>query len=239
MAVRGATTRAGQAWPTHLPGLMGAAIAAIIVTALVDGAAGLRELGARARRWRVPARWYLLTAATAGMLALAPLVRQIRGDPLPSAVEYLSYSGVGRLPAALTVLVVLVVNGFGEEIGWRGFLADRLLERHGLVATALIVAPIWAGWHAPMFWFVANLAGLGLGGTVGWLLGLTAGSILLTWLYLSSGRSIWVVSLWHTAFNFTTATTAATGVPAAAASTLVMAAAVAIAVGSRRRRRAV
>jgi membrane protease YdiL (CAAX protease family) len=130
----------------------------------------------------------------------------------------------------LTALVVLVVNGFGEEIGWRGFLVDRLLERQGVIRTALIVAPIWALWHAPMFWFVANLTGLGVGGSMGWFLGLTAGSILLTWLYASSGRSVAIVSLWHTAFNFTTATTAATGVPAAAASTLVMLAAIGIAI---------
>jgi len=34
--------------------------------------------------------------------------------------------------------------------------------------------------------------------------------------------SIAVVSLWHTAFNFTTATHAAAGIPAAAASTVVI-----------------
>jgi membrane protease YdiL (CAAX protease family) len=170
------------------------------------------------------------------MLALAPLARWFTGQPAPSAAEFATYSGVGTLPLMLTALVVLVVNGLGEEIGWRGFLVDRLLVRHGVVATALIVAPIWACWHAPMFWFVANLAGLGLGGAIGWLTGLTAGSIVLTWLYASSGRSVWVVSLWHTAFNFTTATTAATGVPAAAASTLVMLAAIGIAIRPHVRR---
>lgn len=235
MALTGVTARPGQGWPTHLPGLMGPAIAAIAVTAIVDGTAGLRDLGSRTWCWRVPMRWYLLVAGTLGMLALAPITRWLAGQPAPSAAEYTIYSGVGALPLTLTILIVLVVNGFGEEIGWRGFLVDRLLERHGVVATALIVAPIWACWHAPMFWFVASLAGLGPGGAVGWLIGLTAGSILLTWLYASSGRSVWVVALWHTAFNFTTATTAATGLPAAAASTLVMVAAIGIAIRSRAR----
>jgi len=235
LAVAGVKTRPGQGWPTHLPGLLGAAIAAILVTALAQGRVGLRGLAARAYRWRVPARWYLLIAGTAALLALAPVVRSIRGAPLPSAVDYVTYSGVGVLPVVLTVIIVLVVNGFGEEIGWRGFLADRLLDRHGLVPAALIVAPVWALWHAPMFWYVENLAALGIAGTSGWLLGLTAGSILLTWLYASSGRSIAVVSLWHTAFNFTTATHAAAGVPAAAASTVVIFLAIGIVLGSSRR----
>lgn len=228
MAIGGVITRPGQGWPTHLPGLMGAAIAAIVTTALVDGRAGLRDLGSRIWRWRVPVRWYLLVVSTGGMLALAPVARWLEGEPPPTTAEYFTYSGVGALPVLVTVVVVLIVNGFGEEIGWRGFLVDRLLERHSLVRTALIVAPIWALWHAPMFLFVANLAGLGAGGAIGWLVGLTAGSILLTWLYASSGRSIALVSLWHTAFNFTTATAAATGVPAAVASTLVMLAAIGI-----------
>jgi membrane protease YdiL (CAAX protease family) len=180
-------------------------------------------------------RWYLLVGVTTGMLALAPLLRYVAGEPLPSSADYVTYSGVGVFPIAVTALIVLIVNGFGEETGWRGFLAERLLQRYSLVRTAFIVAPIWACWHAPMFWFVANLAGLGVG-AVGWFVGLTAGSILLTWLYTSSGRSVAVVALWHTAFNFTTATTAARGVPAAVASTLVMAAAVGIVIRSTTRR---
>ena len=50
MAVGGVKTRPGQGWPTHLPGLAGAAIAAIIVTALTQGTAGLRDLAARTFR---------------------------------------------------------------------------------------------------------------------------------------------------------------------------------------------
>jgi membrane protease YdiL (CAAX protease family) len=234
MALAGLTTRPGQGWPTHLPGLVGAAIGAVVATAVADGTAGLRDLGSRVWRWRVPARWYGLVAITAAMLVLAPVARHLAGQPPPTATEYATYSGVAVLPLPVTVLAVLVLNGFGEETGWRGFLVDRLLQRHSVVRTALVVAPIWAFWHAPMFFCVASLSGLGIGGTIGWFLGLTGGSILLTWLYVASGRSIAVTALWHTAFNFTTATAAATGAPAAVASTLVMVAAVTIlAHGSR------
>jgi len=230
LALTGTSTRSGLGWPTHLPGLLGAAIAAVVVTAMVSGRSGLRDLAERTWRWRVPARWYLVVAVTAGMIVLAPLSRAVVGEALPTASEYLTYSGIGVLPGIVTILIVLLVNGFGEEIGWRGFLADGLLLRHGVVRTGLMVAPVWALWHLPMFAVVANLVDLGAAGAVGWFVGLTAGSIVLTWLYRGSGRSIALVALWHASFNMVTATEAGSGVPAAVASTLVMAAALIIAV---------
>jgi len=154
LALHGSRTAPGQGWPTHLPGLLGPALAAVIVTALADGRAGLRELTARALRWRIRWRWYVLLIATVAMLGLAPLIATLRGDPLPTAPEYLTYSGLAVLPALPTLLIVLLVNGFGEELGWRGFLADDLLRRHGMLSSALMVTPIWVLWHVPTFWVV-------------------------------------------------------------------------------------
>lgn len=237
MAVTGTTTQPGQAWPTHLPGLIGAALAAVVVTGLTAGRHGLRDLARRTWRWRVGWQWYALVLGTASLLVLAPIASRVAGESAPTGADYVTYSGLGVLPAVATVLVVLVVNGFGEEIGWRGFLADRLLPRHGVLRTGLLVAPVWALWHLPMFLFVANLVDLGPAGAVGWLLGLTAGSVLLTWVYRGSGSSIAIVALWHAAFNMVTATEAGNGVPAAAASTVVMLAAVVIGVLDWRRGR--
>lgn len=237
MAVTGTTTQPGQAWPTHLPGLMGAALAAVVVTGLTAGHDGLRDLARRTWRWRVGWPWYALVLGTASLLVLSPIVSVLAGEPAPSGSDYVTYSGLGVLPAVATVLVVLVVNGFGEEIGWRGFLADRLLPRHGVLRAGLLVAPVWALWHLPMFFFVASFVDLGPAGAAGWFVGLTAGSVVLTWVYHGSGSSIAIVALWHTAFNMVTATEAGNGVPAAAASTVVMLAAVVIGVLDWRRGR--
>ena len=114
-----------------------------------------------------------------------------------------------------------MVNGFGEEAGWRGYLADGLLDRHGLLRTASLVALVWAGWHLPLFLVLDSFRGLGFE-VVGWVIGLYAGLIVLTWLYAASGRSILVVALWHTAYTFTSATAAMSGLPAAVTSTAVM-----------------
>ena len=38
-----------------------------------------------------------------------------------------------------------------EEIGWRGFLLDRLLARIGPLSVSIAVAAIWWNWHWPPF----------------------------------------------------------------------------------------
>src|SRR5215203_5958705 len=59
IAFSGGIVRSGNALPTHFPGLLGPMIAAIIVTAITEGRAGLRDLLARMGRWRVGLRWWL------------------------------------------------------------------------------------------------------------------------------------------------------------------------------------
>jgi hypothetical protein len=88
MALRGDVVHPGVGWPTHLPGLAGPAVAAVVVTALVDGTAGLRDLGARLVRWRVGWRWWLLVLGTGALALLGVVAAAVTGDPLPSAAEF-------------------------------------------------------------------------------------------------------------------------------------------------------
>jgi uncharacterized protein len=222
MALAGVVVDPGQGWPSHLPGLLGPAIAAVIVTAFTEGRRGLADLWSRITRWRVSWIWYAVVLVTAGFM-LIPLVT----SSTVTGADFVLYSGAPSAGLAV-VLYVLLVNGFGEEIGWRGFLADRLLAGHSRSVTALIVWVVWGVWHLPLFWIVGNFRDFGIGGTIGWIVGLGFGSIFLTWLYQSAERSILIVALWHTAYNFTTATKATAGVAAAVASTLVIAASVVI-----------
>ncbi|GAB93685.1 CPBP family intramembrane glutamic endopeptidase [Gordonia rhizosphera] len=229
LALAGDITKPGQAWPTHLPGLLGPALAAVVVVAATEQRAGLRRLWSRTIRWRVAWWWYVLVLATAACALLAYPAAWLSNSAAPSAAEFAAYSGVGVLPMVLMVTYVVIVNGIGEELGWRGYLAEGLLGRFGIATTGLLVALPWALWHLPMFWVVASFRDFGVGGTVGWLVGLAAGSIVLAWIYAGSGHSVLIVALWHTAFNLTSATDAAAGLPATLSSTLVMVAALVIA----------
>ncbi len=150
-----------------------------------------------------------------------------------------TYSGVGTsLGAVPTILIVFLFNGLGEEAGWRGFAVPRLLRNRSLTATSLIVAAMWAPWHLPLFFMMESFEAFTVPEIVGWVVGLTAGSFLLTWLYRGSGGSVLLVAIWHTTFNFLSATPAASGTVAAITSTAVMIAAATIVVADRRSRRA-
>jgi membrane protease YdiL (CAAX protease family) len=226
MAAAGQVSRAGQWWPTHLLGLTGPALAAVVVTALAGGRPALADLWQRAVRWRVGMRWWLLVLATLGLSALGFAAGWWQGRPVPLGDLGL-YSGAPAVEGGGLVLMlgyVLLVNGFGEELGWRGFLAHHLLPRFGRLRTTSLVWLAWAFWHAPLFLVVGNFRDFGPLTTAGWLVGLWFGSYLLTWLYESAGRSVLLVAAWHTAYNLSTATDATAGLAASVSSTLVMAA---------------
>jgi membrane protease YdiL (CAAX protease family) len=212
-------------------------LSALVVTALVDGRPGLRALWRRSVRWRV-GRWWLAVVAILGAGAVA----LVATGGVATADALTGYAGVARAWGPLATLAfVFLVNGVGEELGWRGFAVERLATRHSLVATALIVALAWAPWHLPLFFLTESFQAFTAAEVVGWSIGLTAGSVVLAWLYRGSGGSVLLVSVWHTAFNLASATPAASGAVAATSSTLVMVAAVAIVViearrGRRRRR---
>ena len=141
MAVRGDVVRTGVGWPTHLPGLAGPAVAAVLVTAVADGRPSLPDLGARLTRWRLGWGWWRLVVGTASLALVGVVVAAVTGEPAPSLEEFSSYSGIGLLGLLGVVVVAFVVNGLGEETGWRGFAADRLLRHHSLTRTSLLSPP--------------------------------------------------------------------------------------------------
>lgn len=225
--------RMGVGWPSQMPGLMGPAVAAMAVSWLAEGRSGLRALVGRCLRWRAGPWWWsvpgILAAGGVGLLVTGRI-----GD----TATWIGYSGVPAAWSALAIVVVIfVVNGIGEELGWRGFLANRLLQHRSLLTTALLVALVWAPWHLPLFFVAVSFQAFSAPEVVGWIVGLTAGSVVLTWLYRGSERSVLLVAAWHTAFNLTSATPVATGAVAAISSAVVMIAAVAVAVAQLRRRR--
>ncbi|MGA7179498.1 MAG: CPBP family intramembrane glutamic endopeptidase [Thiobacillaceae bacterium] len=122
----------------------------------------------------------------------------------------------------VAAIIVLLLNGFGEEAGWRGFASTQLLPRLDKLRTTVVVAVLWLAWHAPLFWLNTAMHELLGPAFFGWLFGLICGAFVLAAVYLASGQSILVVAVWHTLYNMVVATCAGTGTPAAVASTAVM-----------------
>jgi uncharacterized protein len=135
--------------------LAGPPVAGLVMTGLVSGLTGYRELLSRLLRWRVGGRWYaaaLLTAPflmTATLLALSLLSLEF----FPAFI-----SANDKLSPVLLGIAVGLVGGFVEELGWTGFAVPKLRLRHGVLATGLIVGILWAVWHLLQVIWTASAA---------------------------------------------------------------------------------
>ena len=229
--------RRGEGWPTHYPLLLAPAIAAVVVTAWTMGRPGVRDLLARIGRWRVPVRWWLAALSPVAFLGLALIAMAAAGRALPSAADFGQFSGTPAIGLVGVLLLITFVGALGEETGWRGYALPQLQRRFSPLASSLILALVWFGWHLPQFFVIAAYRDFGPGQYAGMLLGLTCGAVILTWLYNRSGGSILLVIVWHGLYNFVSGTQAATGMLAAVISTLVMVQGVALIVLELRARR--
>ena len=141
-------------------------------------------------------------------LAVALAVAAAIGK-LPRESDFGRYSGLPAI-GVVPVAVIVVLITFGEETGWRGFALPLLQRRHGALAAALLITPIWAVWHLPYFFTVATYRDFAPVGHVGFVFGLACGSIVLTWRYNGTGGSILACAVWHGLYNLETGTAGAT-----------------------------
>jgi membrane protease YdiL (CAAX protease family) len=120
-----------------------------------------------------------------------------------------SLAGAARTlanPAMILQLLLanLIVSGFSEELGWRGYALDRLQRRRGALAASLILGLVHAFWHLPLF-FIPGITqgemGLFSPGALVFLAGTVAGAVVFTWVYNNTLRSILAAILVHFMVN--------------------------------------
>jgi uncharacterized protein len=206
----------------HFPGLLGPMLAAIVVTSLFGGRDAIRELFKR-MFWLGPNWVYklLLALSPLGIGAIAFILIDTLGKPFPPLAAFANLPGL-LLNWPMTLLAVLIVNGLGEETGWRGFLTEHLLLKYHRFHATLIVAVLWAFWHLPLVWLNSGMAAMVGPMMFGWFFALVCGAFVLTMVYLATGHSILCVALWHVTFNMMVTGPVGTGLLAAFVSIVVM-----------------
>ena len=197
----------------QLPGFLtilsgfGPALAAIIVTAMVSGMQGLRELFERLVKWRVGIQWYAVALLLPVAITLTALgINNLTGGAMPDFTKGGFPFGPPDTPvlqkiALLFLVFTLGFDGLGEELGWRGFALPHLKEGRSALVASLILGVLWAGWHIPyaltkgsflselpITVFFINL--LALSTLYTWLFNNTQGSILLAILFHAAGNTI-------------------------------------------------
>jgi uncharacterized protein len=186
----------------------GPSIAGILMTGLVSGRAGLRELLSRLRHWRVGARWYAAALLTGPFLVAAVLWALSLNSPVFAPGIVTTDDRVSLLMFGLAW--GLMGGGLLEELGWTGFAVPWLRLRYGALATGLIVGLLWGAWHLLIaFWASGALAGeqslaiFVAGFLVFYMMALPAYRVLMMWVYDRTG-SLLVAMLMHAFFSAST-----------------------------------
>jgi hypothetical protein len=182
----------------------GPSVAGVLLTGLVYGRVGFRNLLTRMTRWRVGARWYAVALLTAPLLVMATLLVFSMTSP-----EFLPRIFTSNEKASLLLFGLawgLVGGGILEELGWSGFAVPRLRLRYDALTTGLIVGILWGAWHFLVaFWGSGTPSGelslaVFLPAVLFYVGSLPAYRVLMVWVYDRTG-SLLVTMLMHASFS--------------------------------------
>jgi membrane protease YdiL (CAAX protease family) len=173
------------------------AAAALLVTWLTDGRAGLREVAGMLLRWRIPVRYYVAVVAGPPAVFLLGLgLGAAVGLPLGE------FGPAWLISAAYVVNLVLVAAVNGEEIAWRGVLLPMLQARTTALRASMLTGVIEALFHLPLFLTP---------GTPqsripfhGFLVFSVALAVLFTFVFNATGGSLLAVTVLHGGINAST-----------------------------------
>ncbi len=213
----------------HYLAAFGPMLAALFVTALVGGKAGLGELWQRITKWRVSWKWgsFAVLSPLAIFLLGLPLVRLVKGE-WPD-LGLLGQTNYRPDLGPLVIILWLITFGFGEEIGWRGFALPRLQNSLSVSRATLTLGLMWAIWHIPAFFYHETYEGISWLFWPGFIFGVLCGAVIFTWIYNGTRGSVLMVAVWHALFDLLSASKAGQDIIPVLMSAVVIALALVIA----------
>lgn len=167
--------------------LLGPVVTGIVLTRLVDGPRGLRDLFSRMRRIRVGPRWYvpLLVPAVTIFLVLLVLKTFVSSAFAPNRFFIGASFGIAA--------------GFFEEIGWTGFAFPKMARTANALGPAVALGVLWGCWHIPVVDFLGTATPHGaywLPYFLAFTAAMTAIRVLIGWMYTNT-ESVALAQLMH------------------------------------------
>lgn len=168
-------------------------LAAAILSFRREGSKGIKELFQRVWDYRKISNkaWYVLSIFLAPVLYLLSfLVMWVTERPLPDPIH---------IPVLwLPVFIVLyLISGAGEELGWSGYATEPMQKRWGVLGAGFLLGVIWAIWH--------SIAFVQTGSAVEWVIWQSVKTIatrmIIVWIYIRAGKSVFAANLYHAADN--------------------------------------
>lgn len=177
-------------------GTFGPFFAAITMVARRSGFRGLGTFLSQAFRWRVGIRWYAAALLAPAAIRIVVLyVHVLKGGTVPDMSDATRW-----LAVPTTFFLVLLIGGpTGEEFGWRGFLLQRVQPVFGVLGASIVIGVASTLWHLPLFW-IPGTAQSHLPFAI-FAVRTIALSIISTWLYNGTRRSLLFVLLFHASLN--------------------------------------
>jgi membrane protease YdiL (CAAX protease family) len=201
------TGRDYQSSPYLLAGMLlgafGPGLAAIILTYINRERDDFQEFRNRIydlRRIRLS--WILIILALWPALHAAAIgITNLFGAPIPDSPFLQELSAQ---PSTIPLIIFLYFLQAGvEEIGWRGYLQDKLGELFSFPVSALVTGVVHTIWHLPLFWVVgSNQIKMGFGTDFLIFIGFVISSAVYSaWCYYGNSRSVMAAALLHTTAN--------------------------------------
>jgi len=188
-------------------GGMGPSLVGVAMVLLTFEKERRRDFWRRSFSWRrIRLPWWGVILVTFPLLFAVSIALDLAlGGATPGMSEFKSLlANPATLP--LTVFISFLSGPWSEEFGWRGYALDPLLKRLGIIGGSCVLGLVWGVWHLPLYFMAGTWhaeMGFGLSGFwtfLVWSIGL---SLLITWVYLHTNRSILAALLLHFTANFT------------------------------------
>ncbi len=180
----------------NIIGAFGPFIAAFVLTLVNEGKQGLKFLWKRG--WHCEnKRFLIISIFLIPFLYLSSLILVISVEGIipyafihwPNPIEIITQF----------VLVFFLAGPFQEEFGWRGYALDRLQLRFNALTSSIILGVIWGIWHLPSFFIIGTNQENQL--FYPFLFSTIVLSVLFTWIYNYSNRSILATMIFHATIN--------------------------------------
>jgi membrane protease YdiL (CAAX protease family) len=182
----------------HAPGATGPVLAAVITLRLFYNKENRRQFINGYSVQKLNAKGWLLAFSPLLIFAFSLLVSRIINHDWADIAGFFVSNKLTNPLNLFAWLLPILFYGFGEEGGWRGYALPALQAKYPAFKATVILSIIWSCWHIPSFFYRYDLKGATY---VGFLLGIFAGAIWLTFLFNYTKGSTLAVSLWHLTFN--------------------------------------
>lgn len=178
-------------------------LAAVIVTGMTKGRAGIRALFGKLLIAKVALRWYAFAifgyaAICAGAIGLSNLFGGATVSFLSEEFPKFSSPLEMVLSVAAMFIALSLVNG--EELAWRGFALPRLQAKYNALTSSVILGVFWALFHLPLFFTLTGSSQSGAS-FITFLLSTISLTVIFTWMYNHTRGSVLLAYLLHGATN--------------------------------------